>query len=147
MELDRLVAKLPTCKLLTTEWDQLQDLITEHAASTSQTLELMEFAHKQENSSFAPITGLVSQLKSTAKAAQPPSFHGTLKDLGQPAWLWVFSFVSYLQACNVSRLVPFVASYLRDDALAFWQPFGMQNFQLPPPWNSLSKSFWKSFSM
>ena len=133
MELDRLVAKLPTCKLLTTEWHQLQDLITEHAASTSQTLELMEFAHKQENSSFAPITGLVSQLKSTAKAAQPPSIHGTLKDLGQPAWLWVFSFVSYLQACNVSRLVPFVASYLRDDALAWWQSFGMQNFQLPPP--------------
>ena len=43
MELDRLVAKLPTCKLLTTEWDQLQDLITEHAASTSLALELMDF--------------------------------------------------------------------------------------------------------
>ena len=43
MELDQLVAELPTCKLLTTEWDQLQDLITEHAASTSQALELMEF--------------------------------------------------------------------------------------------------------
>lgn len=37
-----------------------------------------------------------------ARAAPPPSFHGTLKDDGQPAHLWVFSlkFVSYLQACN-----------------------------------------------
>ena len=126
MELDRLVAKLPTSKLLTAEWYQLQDLITEHATSTSQALELMEFARKQENSSFAPITDLVSQLKSTAKAAQPPSFHGTLKDHGQPARLWVFSSVSYLQACNESIPVPFVTSYLRDDALAWWQSFGMQ---------------------
>ena len=80
MELDRLVAKLPTCKVLTAEWDQLQDFITEHVESTSQALELMEFARKQGNTSFAPIMDLVSQLKSTAKAAQPPSFHGTLSD-------------------------------------------------------------------
>ena len=126
IKLDRLVAKLPTCKLLTAEWVQLQDLITEHAASTSQAVELMEFARKQENSSFAPITDLVSQLTSTAKAAQPPSFHGTLKDHGQPARLWFFSFVSYLQACNESRPVPFVTSYLQDDALAWWQSLGMQ---------------------
>lgn len=34
MAMDRLVAKLPTCKLLIAEWDQLQDFITKHDASS-----------------------------------------------------------------------------------------------------------------
>ena len=36
------------------------------------------------------------------------SFSASLKDHGQLARLWVFSFVSYLQACKESRHVPFV---------------------------------------
>ncbi|KAL3149877.1 hypothetical protein ABBQ38_013242 [Trebouxia sp. C0009 RCD-2024] len=40
MAMDRLVAKLPTSKLLDAEWDQLQDFVGTHAASNSQGLEI-----------------------------------------------------------------------------------------------------------
>ena len=46
VELDRLLAKLPTCKVTTPEWDQLQDFLSKHAMCNSQALELMEFARK-----------------------------------------------------------------------------------------------------
>ena len=145
LDMDRLVAKLPSCKLTTPEWDQLQDFISKHATTNSQALELMEFARKSEKSPLAPVVELVSQLKITAKAAQPPSFHGTLKDHGQPARLWVFSFVSYLQACNESRPVAFVTSYLRDDALAWWQSFGMQKLSAAATMEQFNQVFLEKY--
>lgn len=63
---------------------------------------------------------MVSLLTSTAKAAEPPSVHGTLEDHGQPALLWVFSFAYYLQAI---RPVPIMTAHLQDSAFARWQFF------------------------
>ena len=126
IQMDQLVAKLPHTGLLPAEWDLLSGFIGHNSTGVKQALDLMAYAREQEAPVPLPMLGMVSHLRSTAKAAQPPPFHGTLKDRGQPARLWVFSFVSYLQACNESKPVLFVTSYLRDDALAWWQSFGMQ---------------------
>ena len=127
VRVDQLVAKLPHTKLSVAEWETLSDFIAKNAASVKHALKLAAYARKQEISYVTvPMLDMVSHMRSTAKAAQPPPFHGTLKDHGQPARLWVVSFVSYLQACNESKPVLFVTSYLRDDAPAWWQSFGMQ---------------------
>ena len=126
IQMDQLVAKLPHTKLQPAEWELLSDFVGRNTASVKQALDLMAYARKQETPVPLPMLDMVSHLRSTARAAQPPPFHGTLKDHGQPARLWVFSFCSYMQACNESKPILFVTSYLRDDALAWWQSFGMQ---------------------
>ena len=105
VRIDQLVAKLPHTKLSVAERETLSDFIAKNAASVKQALELADYARKQEISVTVPMLDVVSHMRSTAKAAQPPPFHGTLKDHGQPARLWVFSFVSYLQACSESKPV------------------------------------------
>ena len=119
IQMNQLVAKLSHTRLLPAEWELLSDFVGHNSASVKQAQDLMAYARKQE----APVPLLmldkVSHLRSTARAAQPPPFHGTLKDQGQPARLWVFSFCSYMQACNESKPILFVTSYLRDDAFAW----------------------------
>ena len=105
---------------------QINSYVSLHEHDKDKTLELVDNIHALEGSAMLQATSTYSVSKSTAKAAQPPTFHGTLKDHGQPARLWVFGFAHYLNACNETRPVPFVTSYLRDDALAWWQSFGMQ---------------------
>ena len=121
VKMDQLMAQLPKAQLLLAEWELLGGFIVSNVASVQQALDLMDYARQQELPVSMPMLDMVSHLRSTARAAPPPSCHGTLKDHGQPARLWVFSFVSYLQACNESKPVPFVTSYLQDDALAWWQ--------------------------
>ena len=95
VRIDQLVAKLPHTKLSAAEWETLSDFIGKNAASVKHALELANYARKQEVSSVTvPMLDMVSHMRSTAKAAQPPPFHGTLKDHGQPARLWVLALLA-----------------------------------------------------
>ena len=68
--------------------------------------------------------------KSTSKSRSPECFHGKPADHGYPAKSWIFAFQLYLAAEDEHNPVAKAATYLRGDALDWWQQSGY--LSMPP---------------
>ena len=110
------------------KWELLEEFVAERC-DAAKARDLLDHAR-----SLVPAQKLTPEIvtvsRSTAKPAQPHHFHGTLKDHGEPANLWLFSFSSWIDASNESTPMKFVPGFLRDDALTWWKSFGMKKLSV-----------------
>lgn len=84
-------------------------------------------------------------MRSTAKAAQPELFHGALKEHGDKAGLWLSSYKAYMTASKEPDPLAYLPSYLRGEALRWWQNFGSDKLPAVPTMEHFSKVFLENY--
>ncbi|DBA97008.1 TPA: hypothetical protein ACH3X1_015291 [Trebouxia sp. C0004] len=83
--------------------------------------------------------------KSTSKSRSPECFYGRPADHGYPAKSWIFTFQLYLAAEDEHNPVAKAATYLRGDALDWWQQSGYVSMPPDADFEQFTSAFLKRF--
>jgi len=83
--------------------------------------------------------------KSTSKSRSPECFYGKSADHGYSAKSWIFAFQLYLAAEDEHNPVAKAATYLRGDALDWWQQSGYLSMPPDADFEQFSTAFLKRF--
>ena len=83
--------------------------------------------------------------KSTSRSRAPECFYGKPADHGYAAKSWVFAFQLYLAAENEHYPVAKAATYLRGDALDWWQQSGIASLPPDADFKQFTEVFLKRF--
>ncbi|DBA77992.1 TPA: hypothetical protein ACH3X1_009084 [Trebouxia sp. C0004] len=83
--------------------------------------------------------------KSTSKSRSPECFYGKPADHGYTAKSWIFAFQLYLAAEDEHNPVAKAATYLRGDALDWWQQSGYMSMLPDADFEQFSTAFLKRF--
>ncbi len=98
------------------------------------------------NNDYSTVSNISSKSgKYTSKSCSPECFYGKPADHGYPAKSWIFAFQLYLAAEDEHNPVAKAATYLRGDALDWWQQSGYMSMPPDADFEQFSTAFLKRF--